>query len=178
MLQEELEKSLKEKPLDSTWYYQNQALAALEYSIMQELAADPYSDYEEIAENLHKQGFVFSREMIEKQMDFMSLKNKVERQIFYWLLLKLCEALTREISGEEYKQGIYDVLRAVIQEETADGKVKSYVDNFIYLPKCALVALIQQKELVLTPAEEEKFAQSKPKFAKFFFNEFLLNFTP
>ena len=178
MLGEELEKSLSAKPLDSTWYYQNQALAALEYSIMQELAADPYSDYEEIEENLHKQGFIFSREMIEKQMDFMSLKNKDERQIFYWLLTKLCETLKSELEENEYKQGVYDVLRSVIQEETADGKVKSYVDNFIYLPKCALVALIQQGDIILSQTQKKKFAQSKPKFAKFFFNEFLLNFTP
>ena len=174
MLSEELAGLITDKPLDSTWYYQDRALAALEYSIMQELAADPYSDHEEIEENLHKKGFAFSQELIKKQMEFMSLNNKEQRQIFYQLLQSLCEALEEKEPIELYSQGIYDVLRSVVAEETAEGKVKSYVDNFIYLPKCALVALIEKGEIVLSETQKEKFWQSKPKFSKLFFNEILL----
>lgn len=175
MLGENLGKLLQDKPLDSTWYYQDKALAALEYSIMQELAVDPYSDQEEIEENLHKKGFVINAETIIKQMEFMSLNNKEERQIFYWILQKLCDALRENLLSDEYSQEIHDVLASVVAEETADGRVKSYVDNFIYLPKCALVALIEQGDIVLGEKEKEKFCQSKPKFSKYFYNEFLLN---
>ena len=104
----------------------------------------------------------------------MSLNNKEQRQIFYQLLQSLCEALEEKEPLELYSQGIYDVLRSVVAEETAEGKVKSYVDNFIYLPKCALVALIEKGEIVLSETQKEKFWQSKPKFSKLFFNEILL----
>lgn len=172
MVENILRRLLAQEPLVSTWYYQDKRIAALEYSIIQALAADPYSDWEETEQLLRKKGWVFAPETIRKQMHFMSLYEKEERLIFFALLRELTAALIFTDKTEQSGR-VHDVLHAVALEETADGRIKSFADNFIYLPKCALAALLESGKLFLPAEEKEKFYLSKPKFAKYCLNELL-----
>lgn len=162
---------LRKYDLNSTWYYRDHELAWAEYAVLRAVARDGYNDAEEAYQLLQSENHSLEQELIAKQLKFMSLEEKEQRLIFHEISSELTAALAQAKESErDYTADIYAVFHAVAQSEE-DGKIKAFADNFIYLPKCALLQYFADK----TSGEDEKlyrkFILSKPKLAKACFNE-------
>lgn len=161
---------LKKYDLASTWYYQEKSIAWAEYGIMRALTKDGYNGVEEAAEILNKGNIAFTMADLQKRAEFMGSVEKEDKLIFHQLLEELLHALSADKANEqEYIARIYDVFRAVAADED-EKKIKSFVDNFIYLPKCALLEYCADGEL-LDGELYQKLILSKPKLAKACFNQ-------
>lgn len=160
---------LRKYDLASTWYYQEKNIAWAEYGIMRALTKDGYNGVEEAAEILNKGNIVLVGADLQKRAEFMSLDKKEDRLIFHQILEELLRALSAENANEQdYIAQIYDVFRAVAADED-EKKIKSFVDNFIYLPKCALLEYCADGEI--DQELYQKLILSKPKLAKACFNQ-------
>ena len=162
---------LRKYDLNSTWYYQDHDLAWAEYAVIKVIAEDGYGDAEDAYLLLIEENHPLKMEIIEKQLEFMSLKKKEERLIFHEILTELLQELSETDKNQnDYIDDVYAVFHAVAQSEE-QKKIKSFSDNFIYLPKGALLAYWTKR---LEGADEilyKKFILSKPKLAKACFNE-------
>lgn len=161
---------LKKYDLESTWYYQEESIAWAEYGIMRAIAQDGYNGANEAYEILKMANITLDMADLQKRAEFMSLDKKEDRLIFHQILEELLWALSAEKENEqEYITQIYDVFRAVAAVED-ENKIRTFVDNFIYLPKCALLEYCTRFE-VLDSELYQKLIFSKPKFAKACFNQ-------
>ena len=161
---------LRKYDLNSTWYYQDYDLAWAEYAVLKVIAEDGYSDAEDAYLLLIAENHPLKIEIIEKQLEFMSLKKKEERLIFHEILTNLLQALQSAKEQNDYIDDVYAVFHAVAQSEE-QKKIKTFSDNFIYLPKGALLMYCSNR---MDSADEilyQKFILSKPKLAKACFNE-------
>ena len=142
------------------------------------MALDGYNDAEEAHRFLQAENIDIAYEAVEKQLRFMSLEDKEQRLIFHEILTDVLNRLEQsEIDVPNYCAKIYDVFHAVAQTES-EHKIKSFSDNFIYLPKGVLLAYLTKLTDDFDRELYRKFILSKPKLAKACFNQFFGDYLP
>lgn len=161
---------LRKYDLNSTWYYQDHDLAWAEYAVLRVIAEDEYNDAKDAYLFLKNENHPLEMEIIEKQLEFMSLEKKEDRLIFHEILTDLLQTMWSDKEQNDYIADIYAVFHAVAQSEE-QKKIKAFSDNFIYLPKGALLAYWSKNMGVADETLYQKFILSKPKLAKACFNE-------
>ena len=167
---------LDEEPFKSTWYYQDEALAAMEQAVYEAMLFDELFDAEDVWRRVQAKGLTdVPLDKVQSQMAYMALADGEQRLIFHDVLLEMYTSFTEIMLSPAAiaRQQLADCLRAITLEADENGKVKRFVNEYVYLPKMLLLMLASHATEEHTDEQRRKLEAIKPKFAKYYFNSCL-----
>ena len=167
---------LDEEPFKSTWYYQDEALAAMEQAVYEAMLFDELFDAEDVWRRVQAKGLTDEPlDKVQSQMAYMALADGEQRLIFHDVLLEMYTSFTEIMLSPAAiaRQQLADCLRAITLEADENGKVKRFVNEYVYLPKMLLLMLASHAAEEHTDEQRRKLEAIKPKFAKYYFNSCL-----
>ena len=174
--QQLLKQLLDEEPLKSTWFYQDEALAAIEQAVYEAMLFDELFDEQDVWHRVKAKGFAdVLLERVCAQLEYMALADGEQRLIFHDVLLEMYQSFTQLMlsPAPEARVKLSDCLRAVALEVDENGKIKRYVNEYVYLPKMLVLMLASHAPESYADEQRCKLEAIKPKFAKFYFNSCL-----
>lgn len=174
--QQLLKQLLDKESLKSTWFYQDEALAAIEQAVYEAMLFDELFDEQDVWSRVKAKGF--SDVLLERvcaQLEYMALADGEQRLIFHDVLLEMYQSFTQLMQSSAYEARalLSDCLRAVAQEGDENGKIKRYVNEYVYLPKMLVLMLASHAPESYSEGQRRKLEAIKPKFAKYYFNSCL-----
>lgn len=167
---------LDEEPFKSTWYYQDKTLAAMEQAVYEAMLFDELFDAEDVWRRVQAKGLTeVTLDKVEAQLDYMALASGEQRLIFHDVLWEMYTSLTEIMHSpaETARRLLAENLRAITVEADENGKVKRFVNEYVYLPKMLVLMLASHAAEAYTDEQRHKLEAMKPKFAKYYFNSCL-----
>ena len=167
---------LDEEPFKSTWFYQDEALAAMEQAVYEAMLFDELFDAEDVWRRVQGKGLAdVSLDKVEAQLDYMGLSDGEQRLIFHDVLLEMYTSFTEIMLSppKTARRLLADSLWAITVEADEKGKVKRFVNEYVYLPKMLVLMLASHTAEEYTEEQRRKLQAIKPKFAKYYFNSCL-----
>lgn len=160
---------LDQEPLKSTWFYQDEQIAAIEQAVFERMAFDELFYEDDVVRSLKQAGFAADSDAVAKQMVYMNLGASEERLIFRDVLMALYHVLQQE-NNQPSAKILAEALSSISDKREPSGKVIRFVDGFVYVPKFVILMLVDHDGDSYTAEQMEKIKRMKPKFAKYFFN--------
>ena len=165
---------LDAEPFKSTWYYQDALLAGIEQSVYEAMMFDELFTAEDVWRRGPKRMGV-SLEKVQDQLIYMALSDGGQRLIFHDVLLEIYTAITQlmVLPASQARVQLAGCLRTIALETEDDGKVRRFLNEYVYLPKMLLLMLADYDEVNYKDEQRQKLMAIKPKFAKYYFNSCL-----
>ena len=173
--QQLLVRLLDEEPFKSTWFYQDEALAAMEQAVYEAMLFDELFEAEDVWRRVRAAGLALPLAKVQAQLEYMALASGEQRLIFHDVLLDMYASLAKLMlsPAAAARRMLTDALQAIAQEVDENGKVKRFVDEYVYLPKMLVLMLASHAPEAYNDDEKRTLAAIKPKFAKYYFNSCL-----
>lgn len=160
---------LDAEPFKSTWYYQDEQLATIEQCVYETMMFDELFTAQDVWQRSLRKMPQLSLEKVQAQLAYMALADSEQRLIFHDVLLDMYATMTQRSSVDH----LAECLRAIALETEDDGKIRRFLDEYIYLPKMLLLMLADDEKINYHDEQRRKLAAIKPKFAKYYFNNCL-----